>query len=105
VPKSIGRRSGILEIVGGNSSYYGGEDFYFEEEMYFGDESGSDEPETFGALLAQMRNQPQNNHVVASLMIFKRDGAIKRSARGTAKAVVNGGVAVEVQGLGVRRKR
>ena len=105
VPRSIGRRGGILEIVGGNSSYYGGEDVYFEEEMYLGDESGSDSPETFGALLAQMRNQPQNNHVVASLMIFKRGGTIKRSAHGTAKAIVNGGVAVEVQGLGVRRKR
>jgi len=105
VPKSIGHRSGFLEIVGGNSSYYGGEDFYFEEEMYYGDESGSDEPETFGALLAQLRKQPRNNHVVATLSIFKRGREIKRSARGAAKAVVNGGVAVEVQGIGVRRRR
>mgnify|MGYP006177490581 CR=1 FL=1 len=73
--------------------------------MYFGDESGSDEPETFGALLAQMRKQPRNNHVVASLTIFKRGGELKRSGRGAAKAVVNGGVAVEVQGMGVRRRR
>ena len=51
-----------------------------------------------------MRNQPQNNHVVASIMIYKRGGTIKRSARGTAKAIVNGGVAVEVQGMGVRRQ-
>ena len=34
VPKSIGRKGGILEIVGGNSSYHGGEEFYFEEESY-----------------------------------------------------------------------
>jgi hypothetical protein len=99
VPKRIGHKSGMLEILGGNSYYSGGEED-FSEGYYLG--SGqSNAPETFDALLAKMRNQPRNDQVIARLMLFKRDGTLlKRSGRGNAKAVVNGGVTLEVQGIG-----
>jgi hypothetical protein len=97
VPERIGRKSGILEILGGNSHYPdgGGE---FAEEEGFGSAAA---PPTFGALLRRLRREPRNDQVLAELMLFRRDGsATRRSARTDAGAVVNGGVAVEVQGAG-----
>lgn len=100
VPKKIGHKSGMLEILGGNSNY--GSDGYFEEEYYMGGYGeSSNEPKTFDGLLARMRNEPRNDQVIARLMLFKRDGSLMRSGgRADAKAVVNGGVSVEVMGMG-----
>ena len=99
VPKKIGFKSGMLEILGGNSDY--GMDGYFEEEYYMGYGGGSSQPKTFDGLLASMRSQPRNDQVIARLMLFRRNGsAMKSDGRAMAKAVVNGGVSVEVQGMG-----
>jgi hypothetical protein len=90
VPKRIGRKSGMLEVTGGNS-YYGGEDFFFEGPM-----AG-----TFDDVLRSIRRTPRNDQVLANLMLFTRTGnVIERSGRTNTRAVVNGGVMVEVQGIG-----
>ncbi len=92
VPERMGRRSGYLEILGGNS--YWGEDMgYFEEGPYMQADTG---PQTFEGLLNQLRTAPRNDQVLANLSIYRRTGVMKRSARGQAEAVVNGGVSVEV---------
>ncbi|HSJ21497.1 MAG TPA: hypothetical protein VK964_13055 [Nocardioidaceae bacterium] len=94
VPKRIGRKSGMLEIAGGNS-YYGGEEF-FEGPMF-----GGSSPATFDDVLRSIRRMPRNDQVLANLMLFTRTGdVIERSGRTGTRAVVNGGVMVEVQGIG-----
>jgi hypothetical protein len=94
VPKRIGRKSGMLEITGGNS-YYGGEEFFEGPSM---DASG---PTTFEGVLRSIRRMPRNDQVLANLMLFTRTGkVIERSGRTNTRAVVNGGVMVEVQGIG-----
>jgi hypothetical protein len=94
VPKRIGRKSGMLEITGGNS-YYGGEEF-FEGPMF-----GGSSPATFEDVLRSIRRMPRNDQVLANLMLFTRTGdVIERSGRTGTRAVVNGGVMVEVQGIG-----
>ena len=100
VPEKIGFKSGMLEILGGNSDY--GSEGYFEEEFYMGGFGGeSNEPKTFDGLLSRMRNEPRNDQVIARLMMFRRNGSVMKSdGRAGAKAVVNGGVSVEVQGMG-----
>ncbi len=96
VPKQIGRKSGMLEILGGGS-YYGGGEGEFSEAGYV----GATGPETFDALLRRLRETPRNDQVLANLTLYKRSGlVIKRSARAGTQAVVTGGVAVEVQGRG-----
>lgn len=92
VPERMGRRSGYLEILGGNS-YWGEEMGYFEEGPYMAADTG---PQTFDALLNKLRTAPRNDQVLANLSIYRRAGVMKRSARGQADAVVNGGVSVEV---------
>lgn len=95
VPKQIGRKSGMLEILGGGS-YYGGGEGEFSEAGY-----GATGPETFDALLRRLRETPRNDQVLANLTLYKRSGlVIKRSARAGTQAVVTGGVVVEVQGRG-----
>lgn len=99
VPARIGRKSGYLEILGGNS--YWGEENYFEEEFYMG--GASTGPETFEGLLRQLRTAPRNDQVLANLTLHRRTGTtMKRMARTGTPAVVNGMVAVEVQGLPAR---
>jgi hypothetical protein len=94
VPKRIGRKSGMLEIAGGNS-YYGGEDF-FEGPML-----GASSPATFDGVLRSIRRMPRNDQVLANLTLFTRTGnVIERSGRTGTRAVVNGGLMVEVQGIG-----
>jgi hypothetical protein len=96
VPNRIGRKNGFLEIAGGNS-FYGGE--FFEEEGPYG--GGSTAPATFDAVLRELRQTPRNDQVLANLVLFRRTGTtMERSARTTTRAVVNGSVMVEVQGLG-----
>jgi len=95
VPKQIGRKSGMLEILGGGS-YYGGGEGEFSESGY-----GTTGPETFDALLRRLRETPRNDQVLANLTLYKRSGlVIKRSVRAGTQAVVTGGVVVEVQGRG-----
>lgn len=104
VPRTIGYKSGILEIAGGNSSGGGpmGGDDLFEELFGGGDDMGS-EPATLDALLRQLRRAPRNDQVLANLSLFRRDMTVLgRSARATTRAVVNGGFMVEVQGIGRR---
>jgi hypothetical protein len=97
VPENIGRKNGMLEILGGNSYYAGGGEGEFAEEGYISATS----PVTFDALLSRLRRLPRNDQVLANLMLFRRNGSmLKRSARADARAVVNGGVTVEVQGVG-----
>ncbi len=99
VPKRIGHKSGMLEILGGNSDYFGSEED-FSESFYLGSGESSG-PETFDALLAKMRSKPRNDQVIARLMLFKRNGTLlRRTGRSQAKAVVNGGTTIEVQGMG-----
>jgi hypothetical protein len=94
VPKRIGHKSGFLEITGGNS-YYGGEE-YFEGPM-----PGSSSPTTFDGVLSSIRRMPRNDQVLANLALYTRAGkVIERSGRTNTRAVVNGGVMVEVQGIG-----
>jgi hypothetical protein len=94
VPKRIGRKSGMLEIVGGNSYYGGGEEF-FEGPM------PGTSPTTFDGVLRSIRQSPRNDQVLANLMLFTRTGkVIERSGRTNTRAVVNGGIMVEVQGIG-----
>jgi hypothetical protein len=103
VPERMGRRSGSLEIVGGNS-YWSESDYYFEEEPYM---SGPTGPATFEGLLKKLSTAPRNDQVLANLSIFKRAGVMRRTTRSNAAAVVTGGVAVEVvssQALGPRRR-
>jgi hypothetical protein len=96
VPKQIGRKSGMLEILGGGSFYGGGEGEFSE-----GGYMSATGPETFDALLRRLRETPRNDQVLANLTLYKRSGlVIKRSVRTGARAVVTGGVAVEVQGRG-----
>lgn len=100
VPQRIGHKSGYLEILGGNS--YWGEENYFEEEFYMGG-GGSTGPETFEALLNQLRTAPRNDQVLANLTLHRRTGTpLERKARTATPAVVNGMIGVEVQGLPAR---
>lgn len=101
VPEKMGRRSGYLEIVGGNS-YWGDSEYYFEEGPYMDSNTG---PDTLGGLLHQMATAPRNDQVLANLSIYRRTGAMKRMARGDAAAVVNGGMSVEVISSESRRAR
>lgn len=95
VPDRIGRKTGVLEVLGGNS-YFGEGGGYFEEQPYM---NATTKTETFEGLLRRLRQAPRNDQVLANLTLFKRDGSMmKRSARSNAAAVVNGGVSVEVQG-------
>jgi hypothetical protein len=101
VPERIGHKSGVLEIVGGNSDYGFGEDFFFDEGGYMGSDANA--PKTFGGMMNRLRNEPHNSDVVARLMLFRRNGSTREvtSTRGT-NGVVNGGVTVEVMGIGGR---
>ncbi|HEU4512399.1 MAG TPA: SpoIVB peptidase S55 domain-containing protein [Nocardioidaceae bacterium] len=101
VPERMGRRSGYLEILGGNS--YWGEDMgYFEEGPYMSADTG---PQTFEGLLNKLSTAPRNDQVLANLSIYRRAGVMRRSGRGQAAAVVNGGVSVEVISSLSRRAR
>lgn len=96
VPRHIGMKGGVLEFLGGNSSFPEGEG-EFSEDPYVTAKA----PETWEGLMRRLRQQPRNDAVLANLMLFKRDGTfLKRSTRTTASAVVNGGVSVPVQGIG-----
>ncbi len=99
VPERIGHKSGLLEIIGGNSDYGFGEDFFFDEGGYLGSDPNA--PKTFGGMMNRLRNEPHNSDVVARLMLFRRNGSTREvtSTAGT-NAVVNGGVTVEVMGMG-----
>jgi hypothetical protein len=96
VPRRIGRRSGMLEILGG-ASYFGGGEGEFSEGGYV----GATGPETFDALLRRLRETPRNDQVLANLTLYKRSGlGPKRSVQVATRAVVTGSVTVEVQGRG-----
>jgi hypothetical protein len=97
VPKTIGRRTGMLEILGGNSYFAGGEGVFVE-----GPYIGATGPETFDAVLRRLRALPRNDQVLANLTLYKRGGgtSTKQSVRVGTRAIVNGGVTVEVQGRG-----
>jgi hypothetical protein len=92
VPQRIGRKSGTLELLGGNGYFSGGE---------IGDPGmgPGTAPRSLDALLGQLRRTPRNDEVLASLTVYKRDGSlIQRMGRTRTRAVVDGGLVVEVQG-------
>ncbi len=96
VPKHVGMKSGVIEFLGGNA-FLPDEEGEFSEEGY----GTPNAPETWQSLMRGLREQPRNDAVLANLMLFKRDGSVlKRSGRTTARAVVNGGVTIPVQGIG-----
>jgi len=93
VPRRIGRKSGTLEILGGNTWFSDG-----GELLGPGMAEGSG-TESLDRLLRRIRQAPRNDQVLASLTLFKRDGStLQRMARAGTRAVVNGGIAVDVQG-------
>jgi hypothetical protein len=99
VPRGIGRKSGVLEILGGNSYVSGGGEL--------GDPTSlaPHQPASFDALLGRLRRAPSNDQVLAHLMLFRANGStLERMGRTRATAVVDGGVTVEVQGVPVRRR-
>ena len=101
VPENIGTKSGVIRILGGNSSGYSDEEYYyFEDEDFIGTDTSN--PPTFDKVLARLRREPRNDQVLAKLILFRRNGSTqKTSSRATATEVVNGGVSAPVQGLGM----
>lgn len=98
VPENIGMKSGVIRILGGNES--GSEDQSFSELSYLAPEPKA--PASFDALLRSIRREPRNDQVLADLILFRRNGSVQRtSARSLATGVVNGGVTVPVQGVGM----
>jgi hypothetical protein len=99
VPRGIGRKSGVLEILGGSSYFSGGGEL--------GDPASlaPAQPASFDALLGRLRRAPRNDQVLAHLMLFRANGStLERMGRTRATAVVDGGVSVEVQGVPARRR-
>jgi hypothetical protein len=97
IPQRTGRKFGFLEIVGGNSSF-SDEGMFMEDGMGMGETSPA---ESFDGLLRRLRNAPSNDLVMANLTLFRLNGTtIRRSPRKATGTVVNGGVMVEVQGIG-----
>lgn len=104
VPARIGRKSGYLEILGGNSYFPGGEGgpvpgdgTEFSEGQYV----AATAPPSFEALLRSLRQSPRNDQVLANLSLYRPNGSLLgRSGRADTGSVVNGMVVVEVQGIG-----
>jgi len=97
VPGNIGTKSGVLQILGGNSSE--GPDGSFDEGEYTAPDAKA--PATFEQVLGRLRRAPRNDQVVATLVLFRRDGTSRKvSARATVTAVVDGDLTAPVQGLG-----
>lgn len=88
IPRRAARRWGYIEFFGGSS--YWGDEYYYDE--------GSSSAESLDEVLREIRRAPRNDNVVANLRIYGRgDGAITRSARGLARAVVSGSRSVEIR--------
>lgn len=104
VPARIGRKSGYLEVLGGNSYFPGGEGGQppgdgteFAEAGYV----AATAPASFEALLRGLRQSPRNDQVLANLSLYRPNGSmLGRSGRAGTGSVVDGMVTVEVQGLG-----
>ena len=95
VPENLGHKSGMLDILGGNSFFPAGQGD-FAEEGYLDTTS----PETFEGLLRRLQQAPHNDQVLANLTVFRRNGStFTRTARTGTRAVVEGGVTVEVMGI------
>lgn len=87
VPANAAGRFGFLDILGGNA-HFGGD--------VFGGEPGT-AAETLDRLLARIEGAPRNDQVLAELFIFRNNGGVQQeSVRRKVKAVVDGGVSVEV---------
>ncbi len=90
IPQGARNKFGFLEILGGNSFFGGGEGFFEEGGSTAGTAS-------FEQLLKQIAREPRNDQVLAELNFFRNNGTvIHRSVREQVKAVVDGGVSVEV---------
>lgn len=104
VPARIGRKSGYLEVLGGNSYFPGGEGGQPPGDGTEFDEGGyvaATAPASFEALLRGLRQSPRNDQVLANLSLYRPNGSmLGRSGRTGAGSVVDGMVTVEVQGLG-----
>jgi hypothetical protein len=97
VPAGTGTKSGMLQVVGGNSVE--GQDGSFDEDAYTAQQTKA--PATFEQVLGRLRRAPRNDQVVATLALFRRDGTTRKvSARATVRAVVDGSMNAPVQGLG-----
>lgn len=91
IPDNTGRKSGVINILGGNSYYGGFGDFYGE--------GGGTATADLDKLLARLEGAPRNDHVLANLRLFSRHGTIRRHVRELAPAVVDGGMSIPVQGV------
>jgi hypothetical protein len=89
VPRRAAGKRGFLQIVGGNEIYGGG-----------GGEGMQSSNESFDQLLRRLARAPRNDHVVAQLFFFDREGSrIARQDRTLTDGVVNGGLGVRVRGI------
>ena len=92
VPRSAAGRAGSLDVWGANTD--------------LGGEPGGDPgvpPPSDGAplskVLKRIRTAPHNDEVVASLNLFRDNGALlTRTARAATGAVVDGALSIEVRG-------
>jgi SpoIVB peptidase S55 len=104
VPANIGRKQGSLEVTGG---FQGAEGFPGEEGLGGpGGLPGSDEVKSFGELVADLEDTPQNNEVRAELRLATRDEMPPpvASVRRTLAEVVSGGMRLPVRVVPPRPK-
>jgi hypothetical protein len=94
VPRRALGMFGSLEVFGGNSGFFGEEEF-FEEGLVYGDE----DEQTFDEVLDDLAGAPLNSDVVAKLVFYDERGAEfkRRESRASTGLVVDGAVAVTVR--------
>ena len=96
IPNNAARKFGVLNVLGGNSSYGGFGDFYGE--------GGGTATADLDKLIAKLEAAPRNDHVLANLRLYtRRDTVIRRNVRELAPAVVDGRTSIPVRGVLPRR--
>lgn len=99
MPRDAGRKSGMIEILGGNS--------YFDEssfdDFFFGDFS-TGPSKSLDQIIESVESAPRNDRVLAKVTFFGKGRPTSLSQR-PASTVVNGGKTFQVQSLGKRGRR